>query len=71
MNTNSIFGYDWEDIKRAQQGGRLAKNQVPYSSPEQRKATIEGDIARFKIPVAASVVKSLGITLPHWLHIAR
>ena len=22
---NKIFGYDWEDIQRAQQGGRLGK----------------------------------------------
>lgn len=25
-----IFGYEWEDIKRAQQGGRLAKPLAPF-----------------------------------------
>ena len=31
MNT-PIFGYDWEDIKRAQQGGMLSRPLAPFKN---------------------------------------
>lgn len=32
---NRIFGYEWEDIQRAQRGGRLINSAVDTSHPPQ------------------------------------
>ena len=43
--SDKIFGYDWEDIQRAQQGGRLGRvidtRQDPHASDAQH---LESDI---------------------------
>ena len=58
-----IFGYDWNDIQRMQQKN-YSPGTVGRKSPAERKAEIERDIIRFKIPVAKSVVEGYQIQLP-------
>ena len=58
-----IFGYDWEEIQAAQQGGTLGKTLPPLSD-EAHVAQITKDIEMFGISVYDSVVKKYAITLP-------
>jgi hypothetical protein len=44
---NKIFGYDWSDIQRAQQGGRLPRNIIDASAPPRVEVT-EADRALFE-----------------------
>ena len=46
MGENKIFGHDWEDIQRAQQGGRLHK-RLDTSKPIDHSPT-EDDLALHK-----------------------
>ena len=40
MNNDKILGYDWSDIQRAQQGGRLGK-AIDLSRPPNNPASIQ------------------------------
>jgi hypothetical protein len=60
-----IFGYEWDDIRRAQQRerGALSKPMPPYD-PAKRKAQIESDMKKFKINVDKATAEALNITIP-------
>jgi hypothetical protein len=36
---DTIFGYDWSDIQRAQQGGRLSRTTIDTSVPPHVEVT--------------------------------
>lgn len=64
-----VFGYNFSDILRAQQGGRL--NKVVDRSPEaeqkykeNRKKEIESDMAKFQIGVDKETAERYSITIP-------
>ncbi len=58
-----IFGHEWEDIQRAQQGGKLHKPTLPYCAAAH-SAKVQSDVDRFKIDVHRDVKDALSITLP-------
>lgn len=58
-----IFGRTWEEIQAAQQG-RPIRKIVPPTTPEEAKAVIERDIAKFGLPVHESVQKAYDINIP-------
>ena len=58
-----IFGRDFSEIQRMQQGGSSGRPIITPSQQEQ-KAQIERDIERLKIPVAVETAETLGIELP-------
>ena len=45
-----IFGYDWEDIQRAQQGGRLSRPVVPSDGISKLQAEADDEaLAQFGV----------------------
>lgn len=42
----TIFGYQWEDIQRAQQGGRLARAITPHAASKPESS--QDDLALLK-----------------------
>ena len=73
---DKIFGYSWEAIQRAQQGGPLHE-PVNRDTPDQQAEKIYQDVRRFKIAVHKDVKAQLAITLPnsyklvgdYWTHV--
>ena len=63
-NPPTIFGYQFADIDRAQQGGLLGRGGMKPVDRVGHKAQIERDIARFRIPVDADVVAAYRLELP-------
>ena len=61
--SDKIFGYDFQDILRGQQGGKLSK-PLPPVDVDKKASEIQRDIDKFKIPVGAILVKKYGIKLP-------
>ncbi len=58
---DKIFGYDWEDIKRAQMGGRL---QRPLHGPVSAAALLDTDralIAQYQTPAALEAAGFHGV----------
>lgn len=58
-----IFGYDWEQIKGAQQGKGLHK-PLPEIDPVAYRKQLVSDIERFQLPVHRDVAEAYGLEFP-------
>ena len=58
-----IFGYEWEEIKAAQQGGKLRK-LCPELDAAGHAIVIMRDVERFGMPVHDSVKTAYNLELP-------
>ena len=64
MNEPKIFGYEFEAIRKAQQGDMSGlRKQAPYDAMKHKQA-IEADVAKFHISVAETVRVAYDIKLP-------
>ena len=61
--SDKMFGYDFKDIQRAQQGGQLNR-PLPPVDIAKRATEIQRYVDKFKDPIGVIVVKKYGIKLP-------
>ena len=61
-----IFGYEWEQIQRAQQGDKTALGGyiVNRDTPEEMKRKLESEMARFGLHVNKDVADAYNVTIP-------
>ena len=61
-----IFGRTWEQIRRAQQGDSRALHEstAKQDAPEEMKAKLESEMARFGLHVNKDVADAYNVTIP-------
>jgi hypothetical protein len=63
--TEKVFGYEWDKIRRAQQGDNTAlRGEVKRDTPEELKIKIESEMKRFGLHVHKDVAEAYKITIP-------